>query len=161
MDDSTFQIAINLRLGLALCKPYCCHHSGCEVTAFATHGLSCVQSQGRYHRHSSLNDIIHRALGTSQIPSRLEPSGISHLHTCRIELSELPRPHMNNLLLPLLFFDPFLCRCNLGMFHSTVVTTIAGKVWWLKERQVLVTPFPAHQYQFQEQLHQCNSLGRS
>ena len=28
MDDSTFQIAISLRLGLAFCKPYCCHHCG-------------------------------------------------------------------------------------------------------------------------------------
>ena len=77
MDDSTFQIAISLRLGLAFCKPHCCHHCGCEVTTFATHGLSCVLSQGRYHHHSSLNDIIYRALGASRIPSRLEPSGIS------------------------------------------------------------------------------------
>ena len=77
MDDSTFQIAVSLRLGLAFCKPHSCHHCGCEVTAFATHGLSCVKSQGRYHRHSSLNDIIHRAFGASRIPSRLEPSGIS------------------------------------------------------------------------------------
>ena len=77
MDRSTFQIAISLRLGLAFCKPHSCHHCGCEVTAFATHGLSCVRSQGRYHHHSSLIDIIHRALGASRIPSRLEPSGIS------------------------------------------------------------------------------------
>ena len=42
---------------------HCCHHCGCEVTAFATYGLSCVQSQGHYHCHSSLNDIIHRHLG--------------------------------------------------------------------------------------------------
>ena len=77
MDDSTFQIAVSLRLGLAFCKPHSCHHCGCEVTAFATHGLNCVKSQGRYHRHSSLNDIIHRAFGASRIPSRLEPSGIS------------------------------------------------------------------------------------
>ena len=49
MNDSTFQIAVSLRLGLAFCKPHSCHHCGCEVTAFATHGLSCVKSQGRYH----------------------------------------------------------------------------------------------------------------
>eukprot|EP00731_Ephydatia_muelleri_P011681 Em0006g575a len=71
------KIAVSLRLGLAFCKPHSCHHCGCEVTAFATHGLSCVKSQGRYRRHSSLNDIIHRAFGASRIPSRLEPSGIS------------------------------------------------------------------------------------
>ena len=77
MDDSTIQIAVSLCLGLAFCKPHSCHQCGCEVTAFATHGLSCVKSQGRYHHHSSLNDIIHRAFGASRIPSRLEPSGIS------------------------------------------------------------------------------------
>ena len=77
MDDSTFQNAVSLRLGLAFCKPHSFHHCGCEVTAFATHGLSCVKSQGRYHHHSSLNNIIHRAFGASRIPSQLEPSGIS------------------------------------------------------------------------------------
>ena len=45
MDDSTLQIAVSLRLGLAFCKPHSCHHCGCEVIAFATHGLSCVKSQ--------------------------------------------------------------------------------------------------------------------
>ena len=77
MDDSTVPIAISLHLGLAFCKPHLCHHCGCEGTAFATHSFSCVQSQGRYHHHSSLNDVIHRALGASRIRSRLEPSGIS------------------------------------------------------------------------------------
>ena len=46
-----------------------CHgntFASCEVTTFATHGLSCVHSQGCYHHHSSLNDIIHRALGASR-----------------------------------------------------------------------------------------------
>ena len=33
-----------------------------EVTAFATHGLSCVQSHGR---HSSLNDIISSGISRS------------------------------------------------------------------------------------------------
>ncbi|KAJ4448506.1 hypothetical protein ANN_10522 [Periplaneta americana] len=39
--------------------------------------LSCVMSKGRLSRHSSLNDIIKRALTSSGVPSILEPSGIS------------------------------------------------------------------------------------
>ena len=43
----------------------------------ATHGLSCRWSEGRHSRHSSLNDIIHRALSAAKIPARLEPSGVA------------------------------------------------------------------------------------
>lgn len=42
----------------------------------ATHGLSCQHSEGRHHRHSAINAIIHRALSSARIPSRLEPSGL-------------------------------------------------------------------------------------
>ena len=33
-------------------------------------------SEGRHFRHSALNDIIHRALSSAKVPSRLEPAGI-------------------------------------------------------------------------------------
>ena len=42
----------------------------------ATHGLNCRWSEGRHHRHATLNDIIHRALSSAKIPARLEPSGL-------------------------------------------------------------------------------------
>ena len=42
----------------------------------ATHDLSCCWSEGRHHRHGAVNDIIHRALSSAKIPSRLEPSGL-------------------------------------------------------------------------------------
>ena len=35
-------------------------------------------SEGRHFRHSALNDIIHRALSSAKVPSRLEPFGIYH-----------------------------------------------------------------------------------
>ena len=40
-----------------------------EVDSLATHGLS-------HHRHAALNDILHRALTSARVPSRLEPSGL-------------------------------------------------------------------------------------
>ena len=76
MDDATIRVAIGLRLGSSLCRPHSCAHCGAEVDHLATHGLSCRWSEGRHHRHAALNDIIHRALTSAHIPSRLEPSGI-------------------------------------------------------------------------------------
>ncbi|KAJ4445708.1 hypothetical protein ANN_12393 [Periplaneta americana] len=47
------------------------------VNSYGHHALSFVMSKGRLSRHSSLNDIIKRALTSSGVPSILEPSGIS------------------------------------------------------------------------------------
>ena len=35
--------------------------------------------ESRHHRYSALNNIIHRALTTAGIPSRLEPAGVSRV----------------------------------------------------------------------------------
>ena len=48
----------------------------CQCGCLATHGRSCRQSKGRHFRHSSINDLIYRALLAAIILSRLEPSGI-------------------------------------------------------------------------------------
>ena len=42
----------------------------------ATHGLRCKKSEGRHYRHRAINDILHRALTTACIPSRLELPGL-------------------------------------------------------------------------------------
>ncbi len=33
--------------------------------------LSCKKSEGRHYRHSTINDIVHRALSSAQVPSWL------------------------------------------------------------------------------------------
>ena len=76
MDNATMRISMGLRLGLPLCQSHTCQHCGAEVSQFATHGLSCRKSAGRHHRHSAVNEIIHRALLLEHVPSRLEPSGL-------------------------------------------------------------------------------------
>ena len=76
MDNATMRISMGLRLGLPLCQSHTCQHCGAEVSQFATHGLSCRKSAGRHHRHSAVNEIIHRALVSAHVPSRLEPSGL-------------------------------------------------------------------------------------
>ena len=76
MDDSALRIAVGLSLGTAIYAPHFCHHCGAEVDCLGTHGLSCHHSEGRLHRHASINSIIHRALTLAQLPSHLEPSGL-------------------------------------------------------------------------------------
>ena len=43
----------------------------------ATHGLGCVKSKGRHPRHAAINSVIQRSLAAAQIPSTLEPTGLS------------------------------------------------------------------------------------
>ena len=76
MDDDTIRVAIGLHLGSSFCRPHVCAHCGVEVDSLATHGLSCRWSEGRHHRHAALNAILHRALTSACVPSRLEPSGL-------------------------------------------------------------------------------------
>ena len=61
-----------------ICAPHFCHHCGAEVVCLklGTHGLSCCYSEGRQHRHASINIIIYQALISAQLPSHLEPSGL-------------------------------------------------------------------------------------
>ena len=79
LDDDSLRIAVGLRLGTPLCGPHQCCNCGEEVDITGRHGLSCSHSKGRLPRHAALNDIIHRALSTAKIPSRLEPSGLSRV----------------------------------------------------------------------------------
>ena len=73
MDDSSLRIAVALRLGAAVGSPHVCI-CGVKVDSSGRHGLSCRKSAGRSFRHSSVNDLIKRALATAEIPSRLEPT---------------------------------------------------------------------------------------
>ena len=73
MDDSSLRIAVALRLGVAVCSPHVCI-CGVKVDSSGRHGLSCRKSAGRSFRHSSVNDLIKRALATAEIPSRFEPT---------------------------------------------------------------------------------------
>ena len=77
MDDHTLSVAVGLRLGTAICAPHQCQHCDEEVDCYGTHELSCHCSEGRHHRHATVNSIIHRALISVKIPSRLEPTGMS------------------------------------------------------------------------------------
>ena len=77
MDDNVVRIAVGLRLGVPLCRPHRCRDCRDEVDELATHGLGCVKSKGRHPRHAAINSVIQRSLAAAQIPSTLEPTGLS------------------------------------------------------------------------------------
>jgi hypothetical protein len=53
MDNETIRVAIDLRLGTALCVQHNCQHCGQTVDVSGIHGLSCRQSEGHLPRHST------------------------------------------------------------------------------------------------------------
>ena len=76
MDDDVVRIAVDLCLGVPLCHPHACQLCGAPVDKQAIHGLSCIRSAGYQSRHAAIN-VIKRALSSAQIPSMLEPTGLS------------------------------------------------------------------------------------
>ena len=67
---------MGLHFGVNLREPHQCP-CGKLVDAHSTHGLSCKRGAARAIRHHQLNDIVCRALVRANIPSVLEPSGLS------------------------------------------------------------------------------------
>jgi len=76
LDNTSLRIVIALRLGAPVCLPHTCI-CGAQVDCSGRHGLSCRKSAGRLSRHSSVNDLIKRALMSAEIPSRLEPRSLT------------------------------------------------------------------------------------
>ena len=77
MCNVTIRIATSLRLGTHLCAPHDCTHCGRRVDETGLHGLSCGRSTGRIPCHYQLNTIIKQSLASANIPSVLEPQGLS------------------------------------------------------------------------------------
>ena len=76
MDNSSFKTASALHLGSPLYHP---HHYICctKVDSSRVHGLSCNKSAGRFSTHSHVNNLIKRALESTQVPTILEQQSVS------------------------------------------------------------------------------------
>lgn len=75
MDNNTFRIALGIRLGCKICQKHVCI-CGDMVDEYGLHGLHCSKSAGRFSRHQEINQILHRALSSCQVPNSLEPPGL-------------------------------------------------------------------------------------
>ena len=67
MEDDVFRVASGLRLGVPICQPHKCQLCGPPVDSQGTHGLHCRKSLGCHPRHSAINDLIKRSLGSAKI----------------------------------------------------------------------------------------------
>ena len=79
MENEVFRVATGLRLGMPLCQPHACQQCGTPVDCLGTHGLHCRKSVGRHPRHSAINDLVKRSLGSAKITAHLELAGICRL----------------------------------------------------------------------------------
>ena len=75
LDSESFNAATNLRVGADVCIP---HSFRCSwrMGNWGTRVLSCKYSARRFLRHSTMNDVIKRALQKAGLPSVLEPPGL-------------------------------------------------------------------------------------
>jgi len=64
LDDEAARIAIGLWFGLELCGPHQCH-CGAQVDAFGRHAFVCKKAPGRSISHHTLNELVARALSSS------------------------------------------------------------------------------------------------
>ena len=106
---------------MPLCHPHKCQ-CGSEVDKFGRHGLSCKSAEGRHSRHSQVNDLIKRALGSAQVPSIREPPGLSRQDGKRPDgLTLLPWSNGRSLV-----WD-FTCSDTLAPSHLASTSQEAGK----------------------------------
>ena len=121
LDNASIRIACGLRLGSPLCHPHKCQ-CGSEVDKFGRHGLSCKSAEGRHSRHSQVNDLLKRALGSAQVPSIREPPGLSRLDGKRPDgLTLLPWTQGHSLV-----WD-YTCCDTLAPSHVLSSSQEAGK----------------------------------
>ena len=76
LSPQQLQIAVALRLGTKVCQSVTCR-CGCTIDEYGLHGLSCRLNAGRFPRHVELNHLLKRSLQKINIPSTLEPAGLS------------------------------------------------------------------------------------
>ena len=68
------------------------------MDTLGTQGLSCRFSAGQHFRHAMLNNILHRALSSANVPSRLEHTGLDQADGKRPDVNTLV-PWSNGRLL--------------------------------------------------------------
>jgi len=75
LDNTTFRIAVGLRLHADICKNHVCRLCKQVIDSKGVHALSCDFSKGRVPRHAQLNSEICKAFSTIKIPCIREPLG--------------------------------------------------------------------------------------
>ena len=77
LSDEQLRVAASLRLGAPVFLKHICARCGSVSDGLSGHAFTCKRSAGRHVRHCLMNDTINRALHTMQMPTRLEPCGLT------------------------------------------------------------------------------------
>ena len=123
MCNATIRIATSLRLGTHLCAPHDCTHCGRRVDETGLHGLSCRRSTGRLPGHNQLNTIIKQSLASANIPSVLEPQGLSRTDGKRPDGMTITPWAQGRLLI----WD---ATCWDTMAATNIPIAMSGQDWW-------------------------------
>ena len=112
---------------------------------------SCWFSTGRHYCHAALNEIIHRALTTSHIPSRLEPTGLDRSDgKCPDGITMVPWMNRNLLVWDATCSDTLTWHSPLWQQVLSPVRQRTGKtsnthIW--RDTQTYVSPLLPMKYQ--------------
>jgi hypothetical protein len=130
LTPDVLRIAIALRLGCYVCENSICR-CGKRIDKLGLHGLSCRINAGRFPRHTEINSIIHKALNKANVPSILEPTGLSRQDGKRPDgLTICPWTHGRCLAWDVTVTDTF-CETNI-MDSATTPSAAANKSEKLK-----------------------------
>jgi hypothetical protein len=75
LDNDSLRVSVAVQLCAFVCWPHKCR-CGEQVEATGHHGLSCKRIAGRFTHHSSMNDVVKRALVSASVQAILEPPGL-------------------------------------------------------------------------------------
>ena len=76
LTDEEFRLSSCLRLGLPFFDKHKCT-CGSDIDEFGIHCFACKRNNGKILRHTTVNEVISRALKSAHCPNLLEPSHIS------------------------------------------------------------------------------------
>jgi hypothetical protein len=122
MGNEELCIAVGLRLGLPLVRANRCV-CGTEVQVNGHHGLSCRRSAGRHRRHALANDVILRAIRSTETHAELEPPRLLRGDGKRPDGASLDPWHSGRYLV----WD-FTCPDSLAPSHLNLSSQAAGSV---------------------------------
>jgi hypothetical protein len=112
----------DLRIGTTICAPHSCV-CGEQVDSNGTHGLACRESAGHRTGHKAVNDLIERALVSTNVLAMLEPTLLCRDDgKRRDDLTELPRANGRCLVWA------FTCLDTLAVSHLNRAVTSPGAV---------------------------------
>ena len=140
MDDEAVRVAIGLRLGCDLCEPHVCGR-GAAVDRSGIHGLSCTKSAGRLPRHHMINDIVCRALISTDVPSIKEPKRLLRSDARRPDgLTLVPWSKGKMLTWDATVTDTLaLSNLSVSMYTPSAAAEVASAAKTLKYEQISAT----------------------